>query len=249
MIKRERLGPIFFLLLVWSSPALFGQSEVPPEESLGVNPAGAYLSSASETVNLYNGNLNVVIAVVSLRGRNGQNVVLSFAYNSLQIVKRQKSDGFSTYYEYELLYNGPNSGRWYVNNHPSIKFEWVCDPATGICSQQPSLVVLPDGGQHELKSLAGKYLTINSTHMEYNHQALTLFFKDGTRLIFGHPSAIPPPPSFLKDTNGNYITYNFDSWRRPSSVVDNLGRQISFYYGHPSGNNLLTRAEVAGCGG
>ncbi len=263
-----KLNFSFLLSLVISNSLSYAQGpEVPPQRALGRDPTGSYLSAANETINLLNGNLNIVIPLISLPGRNGQDVTFSVAYNSKQIMKRAVSGGGTTTYRYELLYDGPTQGRWFVNNWPDAKYvedRWT-SPSDGRLYIKPKYIITaPDGGMHEMHDVnssywilpenkSNRYRSLTSTHMEYDDTTKVLSFKNGTRTKFydGWPSELKHT---VTDTNGNSFTYRGEYFQqhnrvRPASITDNLGRQIQFLYEDATDTFRLTKVTAPGANG
>ena len=58
-----------------------GSAYVTGENATGTTPYGSY-AGQNESINLYNGNLNIVLPLFTLRGRNGMDITLVASYNS-----------------------------------------------------------------------------------------------------------------------------------------------------------------------
>lgn len=69
-------------------------------------------------------------------------------------------------------------------------------------------------------------------------QRRTVRTSDGTQYTFVQGADGEFRCVEIKDRNGNYITVTYNSMGRPSTVIDTLGRRISFGY---DGQNYLTR--------
>lgn len=179
---------------------------------------------------LHSGNYNWSLPLVSLPGRSGLDLGLSISYNSLVW---QKSGNMIFY---DLDYGFPSPGF-------RMGFPVIENPYTNAVTGKVSyLLILPSGQRVELRQVGSSnyYESADSSYfqMEPNAatQTLTLRTSDGTELRFQKfPDAYRC--NQIKDSNGNFITVTYTSFRKINTITDTLGRVLNFVY---DGNYHLT---------
>src|SRR5438128_8578156 len=60
-------------------------ADVTPTNSTGVEPPYPYKGGLNEAINLFNGNLNVSVPLIALKGRGGLDVNIAVSYDSRQM--------------------------------------------------------------------------------------------------------------------------------------------------------------------
>ncbi len=179
---------------------------------------------------LFSGNYNWSLPLVSLPGRSGLDLDIRLSYNSLVWIRYLDRMSFDYDY-YPTLTPGFRVG------FPEIDGPYV------VHGYDTYVVILPSGRRVEMRKVAtNKYEAIDSSYLYLNHnpaaQTMTLFTTDGTQFIY----TIPPNDVWyrctkIRDRNGNYITVNYttlgtypDTLVTIGSITDTLGRVMDFNY-------------------
>jgi hypothetical protein len=172
---------------------------------------------------LHSGNYNWSLPLVSLPGRSGLDLGLSISYNSLVW---QKSGNMIFY---DLDYGFPSPG--FRMGAPVIETPYT-NAATGKVSY---LLILPSGQRVELRQVGSSnyYESADSSYFQMEPDAATqtlpLRTSDGTQLYFQKfPDAYRC--NQIKDTNGNFISVTYTSFRKINTITDTLGRVLNFVY-------------------
>ncbi|MFN7944708.1 MAG: peptidoglycan DD-metalloendopeptidase family protein [Blastocatellia bacterium] len=181
---------------------------------------------------LYSGNFNWSLPLVSLPGRAGLDLGLALTYNSL--VRAKDSSAQSIVFDPDTGFPSPG----FRLGFPMI--EWTNpSPFTG---QAAYLLVLPSGRRVELRQVGSSsfYESYDSSYFQLEAdttaQVLKLRTADGTLLTY------TPAPTYYRctqvtDTNGNRVSISYTSVGNPNTITDTLGRVLSFAY---DANNHLT---------
>lgn len=111
---------VVFTVSVWA--------ETNSKNSTGVEPIYSYKGGLNEAINIYNGNLNVSVPLLTLKGRAGMDLAVYLSYDTSQF--NIVSDGLCWRGKASLNYSGPTSGRWVPSFAPSI-VEWF-DPVNQV---------------------------------------------------------------------------------------------------------------------
>lgn len=182
---------------------------------------------------LFSGNVNYSLPLVSLPGRAGLDLNITLSYNSLVWVKSNNRMQFDPGY-YETLTPGFRLG-----------FPEIEGPLT-FGSTETFIVTLPSGRRVELRKVTGttnQYEAIDSSYLYLvvdlvDAAKMTLFTTDGTQFKFEiPPNGYVSRCTQIKDSNGNYITISYKAIGDPGyplivtdKVIDTLGREIVFHY-------------------
>ncbi len=205
--------------------------------STGMIGLGAYASPAAcpAQVNLFSQNVSYSIPVLSLPGRAGLSLSLTLAYNSKVWIKSGNT----------IYFDGDKG--W-----PAIGWRLGFGRIDGVYSGPDGFnhyyLISSDGSVRDLKYNAGSglYESTDSTYMDFNDSTGILRHRDGTQIAYSALNGFVLPVQ-VKDRDGNFITINYAaSGQNISSVVDTVGRTVSFSY-NPDGT--LATISKTGFGG
>jgi RHS repeat-associated protein len=259
---------------VWGQPTTISDGLTIPVAATG-SPAGSYSLSGFETVNLYNGNLNVNVPILKVGGRGEAAYTISVPVtylNTWTIFKGTDpgsgsytyapSQGYSQvamdpYSPGIITVNTQFSGTLNCNQsqYPGINststlttlsFIRPDGTTTDLVDQQTGGAVLGDGGcvaqgpsrGNVFQSRDGSDLTFIADSTIYDSLIKpqsptpagpgTLIFKDGMRYRYLQNSAADAVLlAWIRDRNGNQITFNYDSNGFISEIADSLNRIIT----------------------
>ncbi|MBS1787544.1 MAG: RHS repeat protein [Acidobacteria bacterium] len=182
---------------------------------------------------LFSGNVNYSLPLVSLPGRNGLDLNLSLSFNSAIWFKYSGQMYFDPNY-YETLTPGFRLG------FPEI--EGPFNLTTG----ETFLVTLPSGKRVEMRivpSTTNQYEAVDSSYLYLvvnttDPTQMTLYATDGTQFKYELPTnGYWFRCTQIKDSNGNTISITYKSIGDPEwplavtdKVTDTLGREIVFNY-------------------
>src|SRR5262245_548781 len=189
---------------------------------------------------LFSGNYNFTLPLVSLPGRAGLDLNITLSYNSLVWIKYSGAMEFEPDY-YPSLTPGFRTG-----------FPEIVPPLyiSGINSSW--LVYLPSGRRVEMRQVVtNRFQAIDGSHLfltvdPTDNTKVTLYSTDGTQYKFEHPNESSGLRcTQVKDGNGNYISITYKIIgvaEYPMTVIDKvtdtLGRDIVFYYDDQPGGTL-----------
>ncbi len=206
----------------------------------GVTSLAAYASpaSCSAQANLFSQDVYYSVPVLSLPGRTGLGLTLTLSYNSKVWVK----SGSTVYFDGDKGWPAPG---W------RLGFGRIDGVYSGPDGFNHYYLISGDGGIHDLRynGASGLYEGTDSTYMDFNDSTGVLRTKDGTQITFAliGGSGGYVLPTQVKDRNGNNITINYSgTGQNISSIVDSLGRTVSFTY-NPDGT--LASISKTGFGG
>jgi YD repeat-containing protein len=184
-------------------------------------------------------NFSWSVPVLGLAGRAGMDLGLSLSYNSLVWTRVNNAFIFDTDRGF------PGAG--FRLGFPAIQPQFTNSQA-GTTSY---LLIAPSGGRIELRQVStGVYESVNSSYLQLiENGAGGLLLRDTSGgqmtylLINGEYRC-----TSVKDRNGNYLTIKYDpingtaNFGRISSIIDTLGRTITFNY--DSNYRLQTITQV-----
>ena len=168
---------------------------------------------------LFSGNYNWSLPIVSLPGRAGHDLNLSLVYNSLVWTKAGQSIRF------DHDYGWPSPG--FRFGFPVFYGQYLNTTTNRLAY----VVITPSGEAVEMVKVSGLYETYDAENSSYlrlkfdtSQNAWILTAANGTQFIYGQTLQI-------KDRNGNRITATFDANGLMDTITDTLGRQILLEYG------------------
>lgn len=190
----------------------------------------ARLDPANETggggENPLSRNYNLNIPILGLPGRAGLDLGLSLAYNSLVWTKNGSTISFDD--------DGGFPSPGFRLGFPVIQAPYYNSQV----GKNAFLLIGSDGGRTELRQVnsSALYEAADSSYLLLDSSAMILRTSDGTQLSYVWKGA-DYQCTQIKDRNGNFITINYTAFGRISTIVDTLGRVITFNY---DGSNNLT---------
>ena len=167
---------------------------------------------------LFSGNYNWSLPIVSLPGRAGHDLNLSLVYNSLVWTKAGSSIRF------DQDYGWPSPG--FRFGFPVFYGPYI----NSTTNRQAYILITPSGEAVEMRKVGGyeTYEAEDSSYMQLKFNttlsAWVLTAANGTQFIYGQTLEI-------KDRNGNRITATYDANGLMDTITDTLGRQILLEYG------------------
>lgn len=231
----------------------FAQStanQINPGNATGVLPYNTY-GGARENINLATGNLNLQVPLLTLRGRNGHDLVLGVNYDSkvwtLNYFYDPDTATQSYSWEYEEREPGVTAGYlghmgWRLNLPvlESTGGSETIGPHPTTCSFGGFIVTLGDGSKHRFtnKENCRNYLgqLVEGSHvsdsvdgaflrLETTSTQAFLHLPDGTDVRFA--SLGGGIPDRITDADGNLITIQTTAGKL-SQITDTVGRIVSF---------------------
>jgi YD repeat-containing protein len=190
----------------------------------------ARLDPANETggggENPLSRNYNLNIAILGLSGRAGLDLGLSLAYNSLVWTKSGSTISFDD--------DGGFPSPGFRLGFPVIQPLYYNSQV----GKNAFLLIGSDGSRTELRQVnsSALYEAADSSYLLLDSSAMILRTLDGTQLSYVW-KGIDYQCTQIEDRNGNFITINYTAFGRISTLIDTLGRTITFNY---DGSNYLT---------
>jgi YD repeat-containing protein len=186
---------------------------------------------------LFSGNFNWTLPLVSLPGRSGLDLGLSLSYNSLVWTKVGTS---SVYFDSDSGFPSPG----FRLGFPVVQAQFF-NETTG---KYAFLLVTPSGARVELRQVsAGSniYEAADSSYLQLIDYGATKLVRttDGTQLSYAADGAGQFVCTQIKDRNGNFLSVSYNAGRI-TSVTDTLGRAVSFNY--DANNRLSTVTQARG---
>ena len=197
----------------------------------GIRTAAVFARHAGKTTDIESSqSYTYTVPLFSLPGRDGLDLNLNLHYSSLVW---PGNPGLGVL-GFNLDLDWPSPGFNLGFGH----LLWSSDLSSGT-------LIDPDGTAHHLVPIAGGnntlYQSTDATYIQVQHPAGgndTVTFKNGRRMFY-QPTAQTNAqmstfsrPIQIEDTNGNFITINYaNSFDASiSSIVDTVGRTITFFY-------------------
>ena len=171
----------------------------------------------------YSRNYNWSLPLVSLPGRAGLDLGLTLSYNSL--VWTKDTAGAAVTFDADRGFPAPG----FRLGFPKIQHSFI-NPQTG---RAIYLLITPSGARVELRQtdVAGVYESADSSYLQLKDDggALELVSTDGMRLTFALISGEYHCVE-VKDVDGNYLTVSRNGFGQIATIVDTLGRTVTFDY-------------------
>jgi RHS repeat-associated protein len=175
-------------------------------------------------VDLGSRNFNWTLPLKKLKGRAGLDLMLSLSYNSLVWTR----DGDIIKFNADRGFPGPG----FRLGFPTLQRLYF-DANEGT---QNFLMITPSGGRMELRRVgtSSVYESTDGTYTQLVFGGTTAIVRtsDGTQYTF-----VPWPSAFgeyrctqVKDRNGNYLSATYNTYGRPQTMTDTLGRVLTFNY-------------------
>lgn len=188
---------------------------------------------------LFSGNYNWTLPLLSLPGRSGFDLGLSLSYNSLVWTKVGAS---SVYFDSDSGFPSPG----FRLGFPVVQAQFY-NETTG---KYAFLLVTPSGARVELRQTsAGSnvYEAADSSYLQLIDYGATKLVRttDGTQLSYAADGAGQFVCTQVKDRNGNFLSVTYNAGRI-TSVTDTLGRVISFHYDSNNRLTSITQERVPG---
>jgi hypothetical protein len=173
----------FFVLVLALGSVAALQADDNPYNSIGIEPTYTYKHGLVESINVYNGNLNISLPILALKGRAGLDLNVTLSYNSRQY------KFWSNYEEgidgIDYNYTGPKMGTWVANFCPFVKetITPVWNGSTWV-NQGTAEVTLETGAKHDVFAPYQTYprgWSTNSADFEYHFDSKILSTRAGAR--------------------------------------------------------------------
>jgi len=186
------------------------------------------------TENPLSRNYNWSVPLISLSGRAEMELGLSLSYNSLVWTRT------GTFVTFDDDAGFPSPG--FRLGFPTIQGQFFNSEA----SKNAYLLILTDGSRTELRQVGTStlYQSVDSTHLLLDSTTMVLRTPNGMAFSY-----VQYGSNFqcveIKDRNGNFVTINRDGAGRITTIVDTLGRTITFNY-DPTEGTLTTITQSWG---
>ena len=239
------------------------------------SPSGSYPLSDFDVVNLYNGSLNFRLPIYQIAGRGGAAYAITLQVQKKWTVRREFEPGVGYFYYADGTWWSENGYGWILDaGRVDIRTGYREQP-TGFPVEGLTRVTFtaPDGTEYEFRDQLtnGQPKTLVSGGFNRGTVFVTA---DGTTATFIsdwdiHETAYGLEPSFpdgyvklkdgtyfrvddgtitwMRDRNGNKVTFSYDTFRRVTSVTDSLQRLVTISY--PSTTTGFTQISFKGFGG
>jgi YD repeat-containing protein len=207
-------------VVVALSPGNLNMALIDPINRIGGSPGEDLLSR----------NYNWSLPLLSLPGRAGLDLGLALSLNSL-IYTRAGSVMY-----FDAVQGDPAPG--FTLGFPQIRNAFINTEA----GAQSYLLTMPSGRRVEFRQISTNgYEAVDSSYMLLTHDPVnstfTLYTTDGTRCRFVDVTGSGDYKCVqIKDRHGNYITIDYGSLAKISTVTDTVGRVVNFNY---DGSNHL----------
>ena len=225
-----------------------GTFYVTGENATGTTPYGSY-SGQNENINLVNRNLNIVLPLFTLGGRNGMDVTVVVQYNSTYqdwIIETSPLDDSQQICHLESL-KGLTRPHFYIMLAPDLRrVQGIPHRVNPNLISKGYVLTMPDGTRTEFRHkdhdedllnssvFAGNqtFRSFDGSQMQLKEQTdgAIVYFKNGTSIKFASQSeGATLLPEWMRDTNGNTVNYNRGSsgtTNTPDTLVDTLGRTV-----------------------
>src|SRR5688572_2939475 len=253
--------------------------QTPPGMQPGA-PAGSYLLSGLDNVNLFNGNLNFRLPLLQVGGRGEAQHMINLIIERHWRIERFQNCLSCTAFDYpvDVSWSTLRGGYGPGFMEGRVSEEWISCPTPPLTQDvwrnyTRLTFTTPDGTEHELTDkLTGGALLINNqncTGLPRNqadsHRGKVFKTRDGSSMTFISDSAIydadfynigvnnlyPTGNLFLRDgtryriegglvkwirdRNGNQLTFSYDGNSRVNLIVDSLKREVNIIYPDISG--------------
>ena len=240
-------------------------------------PAGAYPLSDFDVVNLYNGRLNFGLPLFQVGGRGGAGYPITLHLQKKWSVFKHLEPGVGAFYyadggwwSDESTPNAFGAGKVDIRSGRREVSFTVVETLTRIT------FTAPDGTEYELRDQLTNGQPVSPVSGGFN-RGTVFVTADGTTATFVSDWNIIDDPtygqgfyddrpdgymmlkdgtrfrvddgqiSWLRDRNGNKVTFGYDSFRRTTSITDSLNRQVSITY--PTSYPDFTTISFKGFGG
>ncbi|HEV7746081.1 MAG TPA: RHS repeat-associated core domain-containing protein [Pyrinomonadaceae bacterium] len=245
------------------------------------SPSGSYPLSDFENVNLFNGNLNFQMGLLSIGGRGGTGFPLTIHIDQKWTISKEVNPGHNAYYFGHSTWWSEDDGGNHTISAGRVRirrglYKW----SGGVFKALTRITfTAPDGTEYELRDqLTGGQPVAPSGSSGFNRQK-TFVTADGTAATFLSDSdvidgfgydddAVYYPAngymmlkdgtrfridddkvSWMRDRNGNKVSFAYDFYKRVTGVTDSLNRQVTITYDNVSGAETYDQILFKGFGG
>jgi RHS repeat-associated protein len=236
------------------------------------SPTGTYPLSDFDVVNLYNGTLNFRLPIYRIAGRGGAAYPITLQVDKKWTVYRHFEPGIGYFYYADGAWWSETGAAWFLDvGRVQIRTGYREQP-TGFPVEGLTRVTFtaPDGTEYEFRDQSTNGQPKAPVSGGYNRG--TIFVTaDGTTATFIsdwdiHETAygLEPPPAdgyirlkdgthfrvddgtvtWMRDRNGNKITFGYGTFSRLTSITDSLNRLVTITY--PSTTTGFTEITFKG---
>jgi YD repeat-containing protein len=240
------------------------------------SPVGSYPLSEFDVVNLYNGTLNFRLPLYQVAGRGGASYPITAHIGKKWTVYKHLEPGIGAFYYADSGWwsqetpNAFGAGKVDIRSARREVSFTVVETLTRIT------FTAPDGTEYELRDQLTNGQPVSPVSGGFN-RGTVFVTADGTTATFESDWNIIDDPtygqgfyddrpdgymimkdgtrfrvddgqvSWMRDRNGNKVTFGYDSFRRTTSITDSLNRQITITY--PASYPGYTALSFKGYGG
>jgi len=268
------------LLLLAATAAAQGSTDgSTPSGFAPGSPAGSYPLSDFDTVNLYNGTLNIRLPLYNIGGRGGAGYPITLHVEKKWTVYKHLEPGVGAFYYADAGWWSEDGSGWRIFSAGKVDIRSARrEQPTGFPVETLTRITFtaPDGTEYELRDQLSNGQPVAPQPGGYN-RGRVFVTTDGTAATFYSDWDIIDDPNFgqgfyddrpdgyllladgtrfrvedgkivwMRDRNGNKLSFTYDATRRPISVTDSLGRVVTITY--PAGGVTYTQISYTGFGG
>jgi YD repeat-containing protein len=226
-------------------------------------------------VNLYNGSLNFRLPIYQIAGRGGAGFAITLQVQKKWTVQRHFEPGVGYFYYADGAWWSDNGVGYILDAGRVAVRTGYREQPTGFPVEGLTRVTFtaPDGTEYEFRDQSTNGQPKAPVSGGFN-RGTVFVTADGTTATFISDSDIrdtayglePPAPdgyvklkngtqfriddghiTWMRDRNGNKVTFEFDAFNRISSITDSLNRLVTITY--PGGTTGFTEISFKGFGG
>lgn len=238
-------------------------------------PSGTYGLSDFDAINLFNGTLNFRLPIYQVAGRGGAAYPITLQVEKKWTVYRHFEPGLGYFYYADGAWWSDSGAAWFldvgrVQIRTGYREQPVGFPVEGLTRVT---FTAPDGTEYEFRDQSTDGQPKAPVSGGYN-RGTVFVTADGTTATFisdwnilDTTYGLDPPPAdgyvrlkdgthfrvddgtvtWMRDRNGNKVTFGYDAFSRVTSITDSLNRLVSITY--PSTTTGFTQITFKGYGG
>jgi RHS repeat-associated protein len=239
------------------------------------SPGGSYALSDFDVVNLYNGSLNFRLPLYQIAGRGGASYAITLQVQKKWTVRREFEPGVGYFYYADGSWWSENGVGWILDAGRMDLRTGYREQPTGFPVEGLTRVTFtaPDGTEYEFRDQLTNGQPKAPVSGGFN-RGTVFVTADGTTATFIsdwniHETAYglePPFPdgyvklkdgtqfrvddgaiTWMRDRNGNKVSFGYDAFRRVTSVTDSLQRLVTISY--PGTTTGFMQISFKGYGG
>ena len=236
------------------------------------SPTGSYSLSDFDVVNLYNGSLNFRLPLYQIAGRGGAAYPITLQVQKKWTVQREFEPGVGYFYYADGSWWSENGYAWIFDaGRVEVRTGWRVQSGITVDGLTRVTFTAPDGTEYEFRDQLTNGQPKAPVSGGFN-RGTVFVTADGSTATFISDSNIldevleqPAPDGFIKlkdgtqfrvdngtitwmrDRNGNKVTFGYDGFFRITSITDSLQRLVTISYSTTTTG--FTQISFKGSGG